>query len=78
MSIGSLLWIHGIRKLLSSFATQNLIVSDLRSGIWEEHPLVPQLHYLSSRSTFYLLEPLLRDNYNFPYSSYTREGRATA
>jgi hypothetical protein len=40
MSIGSLLWIHGKRKLRSNFTSQTLIASDLRSGIWKEHPLV--------------------------------------
>ena len=45
MSIGSLLWIHGKRKLLLSFAAQNLMVSDLHSGVREEHPLVR--HFLT-------------------------------
>ncbi len=40
MSIGSLLWIHGKRKLLLSFAAQNLMASDMHSGIREEHSLV--------------------------------------
>ncbi len=40
ISIGSLLWIHGKRKLLLSFDAQNLMGSDLHSGVWEEHPLV--------------------------------------
>ena len=40
MSVGSLLWIHGKRKLLLCFAAHNLMISDLRSGVWEKHPLV--------------------------------------
>ena len=41
ISIGSLLWIHGKRKIHLLFATaQNLMVSDLYSGIWKKHPLV--------------------------------------
>ncbi|KAH8993442.1 hypothetical protein EDB92DRAFT_1854195 [Lactarius akahatsu] len=39
MSIGSLLWIHGKRKLLLSF-TKNLTVPDLHSGVREERPLL--------------------------------------
>ena len=40
MSVGSLLWIHGKRKLFIPFAAHKLMVSDLRSGVWEKHPLV--------------------------------------
>jgi hypothetical protein len=50
MSIGSLLWIHGKRKLFLHFAAQNLMASDLHtSGVWEEHPLV--CHFQLSWST---------------------------
>ena len=45
MSIGFLLWIHGKRTLLSFVAAQNLMVTNLRSGIREEHPLVR--HFLT-------------------------------
>ena len=37
---GSLLWIHGKRKLSLSCTAHRLIVSDLHSWIREEHPLV--------------------------------------
>ena len=37
---GSLLWIHGKRKLLSSCTAHRLMVSDFHSWIREEHPLV--------------------------------------
>ena len=40
MSVGSLLWIHGKRKLRLTFVAPNLMVSDLRSGVWEKHSLV--------------------------------------
>ena len=46
MSIGSLLWIHGKRKfLLISFAVQDLMVTDLSSGVREERSLV--CHFLT-------------------------------
>ena len=37
---GSLLWIHGKRKLHLSITAHCLMVSDLHSWIREEHPLV--------------------------------------
>jgi len=40
MSTGSLLWVHGKRTFLFSFATQLLTVSNLLSGLGEEHSLV--------------------------------------
>ena len=40
MSIGSLLWIHGKRKLCLNFPVHNLMISDFRSGVWEKHSLV--------------------------------------
>ena len=43
MSVGSLMWIHGKRKLLSYFTAQALIISDLRSGVRQEHNLVRDL-----------------------------------
>ena len=43
MSSGFLLWIHGKRELLLHFASQNLMISDLRSRVWEEYPLVCHL-----------------------------------
>jgi hypothetical protein len=43
MSLGPLLWIHGKRKLLSYFTAQNLIISNLTSGIRQEHSLVRHL-----------------------------------
>ena len=51
MSIGSLLWIHGKRKLLLSFAVQNLMVSDSPSGIQKEHLLVRHFPGLSLPTT---------------------------
>jgi hypothetical protein len=50
MSVGSLLWINGKRKLLSKFTKYftalNPIISDLHSGIRQEHPLVRYLQTL--------------------------------
>jgi hypothetical protein len=40
MLIGSLLWIHGKRKFVLSFAAHYLMTSNLHSWIWEEYPLV--------------------------------------
>ena len=48
MSIGPLLWIHGKRELLLYHAAQNLMVSDLHSGVREEHPLVRHLPTISA------------------------------
>ena len=49
MSTGSLLWIHGKRKLLLAFTAQNLTVVDLRSGVREDRHLV--CHFLWSSTT---------------------------
>ena len=40
MSVGSLLWIHGKRKLRLNFIAHKLMVSELHSWVWEKHPLV--------------------------------------
>ena len=37
---GSLLWIHGKRKLHSSFTARPLMVSNLRSWVREKYPVV--------------------------------------
>ena len=40
MSAGSLLWIYGKRKSRLNLVAHELMVTDLRSGVWEKHSLV--------------------------------------
>ena len=70
MSSGALLWIHGKRKLLLYVvAAQNLMVSDLRSGIWEERPLVRNLPTIMiDKQELIMTEAPLSSNTLFRYA----------